>query len=227
MYRLLWPSNSGTELRSRAISIEDPSRDTRNGLLRRTAQSSVRKRRSAIDGQSYIADQCEWNFKKHRDPRAGNLDRIVLDKTGSLGTSISRSNEIPIRELAAENVFLGNRVLSVKMLPVKDIPEPLSRIRILIDQKRYRIRIHAVQHMIKEGFSENDILGVIQSGRLLENHVEEQRCLILGSFASGEPGIIPLHVLCDYSNNDIADIVTAYIPQKPWWRTETKRGRVQ
>ena len=81
--------------------------------------------------------------------------------------------------------------------------------------------------MIKEGFSEKDILGVIQSGRLLENYDEEQRCLILGSFASGESGVIPLHVLCDYSNNAIADIVTAYIPQNPWWQTETKRGRVQ
>ncbi|MBI4444932.1 MAG: DUF4258 domain-containing protein [Acidobacteria bacterium] len=110
---------------------------------------------------------------------------------------------------------------------MNETPQLLSHIRILTDQKRYRIRIHAVQHMIKEGFSENDILGVIQSGRLLENYDEEQRCLILGSFASGESGVIALHVLCDYSNNDITDIVTAYIPQKPWWRTETKRGRVQ
>src|SRR2546425_3522523 len=29
---------------------------------------------------------------------------------------------------------------------VKDIPETLSRIRILIDQKRYRIRIHRTAH---------------------------------------------------------------------------------
>jgi hypothetical protein len=81
--------------------------------------------------------------------------------------------------------------------------------------------------MIKEGFSENDILAVIQSGRLFESYDEEQRCLILGSFASGESALIPLHVLCDYSNDDIVDIVTAYIPQKPWWQTETKRGRIQ
>ena len=81
--------------------------------------------------------------------------------------------------------------------------------------------------MIKEGFSENDILGVIQSGRLLENYDEEQRCLLLGSFVTGESVVSPLHVLCDYSNDEIVDIVTAYIPQKPWWQTETKRGRVQ
>jgi hypothetical protein len=110
---------------------------------------------------------------------------------------------------------------------VKDIPESLRRIRTLVDQKRYRIRIHAVQHMIKEGFSENDILGVIQSGRLLEHYDEEKRCLFLGSFASGESVVSPLHVLCDHSNDEIVDIVTAYIPQKPWWQTATKRGRIQ
>ncbi len=81
--------------------------------------------------------------------------------------------------------------------------------------------------MIKEGFTENDILGVIQSGRLLENYPEEQRCLLLGSFVSGESAVSPLHVLCDYSSDEIVDIVTAYIPQKPWWQTETKRGRIQ
>ena len=59
-------------------------------------------------------------------------------------------------------------------------------------RKDIEFEFAAVQHMIKEGFSENDILGVIQSGRLLENYDEEQRCLILGSFASGEPGVIPL-----------------------------------
>jgi len=69
--------------------------------------------------------------------------------------------------------------------------------------------------MIKEGFTEDDIIGVVQSGRLLENYPEE------ASSAT------PLHVLCDHSNKDAVDIVTAYIPQKPWWRTETKRGRIQ
>ena len=110
---------------------------------------------------------------------------------------------------------------------MKDTAELLRNIKALIDQKRYRIRIHAVQHMIKEGFSENDILGVIQFGRLLENYDDEKRCLVLGSFATGESSVGPLHVLCDYSDDGAVDIVTAYIPQKPWWQTEAKRGRIQ
>lgn len=32
-------------------------------------------------------------------------------------------------------------------------------------------------------------------------------------------------LLGDYSNKKVIDIVTAYIPQKPWWVTPTQRGR--
>ena len=35
----------------------------------------------------------------------------------------------------------------------------------------------------------------------------------------------PLHVVCDYSNDEVVDIVTAYIPPKPWWETPSRRGR--
>ncbi|PYR66936.1 MAG: hypothetical protein DMG20_12075 [Acidobacteria bacterium] len=110
---------------------------------------------------------------------------------------------------------------------MSDKAEPLHTIRALIEQKRYRIRIHAVQHMIKEGFTEDDIVSVMQSGRILENYHEEARCLILGYVTTAASSPTPLHVLCDHSNKDAVDIVTPYIPQKPWWRTETKRGRIQ
>ena len=110
---------------------------------------------------------------------------------------------------------------------MKDRSERLSRIKALIQQRKYRLRSHAVQHMIKEGFSEKDILGVVSSGQLLESYDEESRCLILGSFEADDSFVSPLHVLCDYSNEELVDIVTAYIPQKPWWHTETRRGRIQ
>ena len=105
--------------------------------------------------------------------------------------------------------------------------DPLFRIRKLVEQKKYRIRIHAVQHMIKEGFNEDDIVEALRSGRVLEQYENEARCLILGSFTTEVSAAVPLHVLCDHSNKDALDIVTAYIPQKPWWLTETKRGQIQ
>ena len=104
--------------------------------------------------------------------------------------------------------------------------DPLVSIRNLVEQKRYRIRIHAVQHMIKEGFTEQDILNVLKSGRLLENYSEELRCLILGFLPESGSVRRALHVLCDHSSADVIDIVTAYVPQKPWWQTETRRGQI-
>ena len=40
----------------------------------------------------------------------------------------------------------------------------------------------------------------------------------------------PLHVVCDYSNQEVVDIVTiltSYIPNRPWWETPSRRGKVR
>jgi hypothetical protein len=34
-----------------------------------------------------------------------------------------------------------------------------------------------------------------------------------------------LHVVCDLSDEEVLDIVTAYIPQPPWWVTPSRRGQ--
>jgi hypothetical protein len=82
--------------------------------------------------------------------------------------------------------------------------------------------------MIEEGFAEQDIIqALIEKGRILEVYPDESRCLILGYFSMSDRVRCPLHVVCDYSASDIVDIVTAYIPEKPWWDSPTKRGRTQ
>ncbi|MCC6545476.1 MAG: DUF4258 domain-containing protein [Nitrospirae bacterium] len=91
---------------------------------------------------------------------------------------------------------------------------------------KYRLRIHAVRHMIEEGFSEGNIIqSIIGGGDIIENYTDDHRCLIFGNFHFSETTISPLHVICDYSMSDFVDIVTAYIPQKPWWISPTKRGK--
>ena len=109
-----------------------------------------------------------------------------------------------------------------------DERELLERIRQLIEMRRYRVRLHAVRHMIEEGFGEPDILEAVGSSKskVLENYPDESRCLVFGRFMLGEKTRSPLHVVCDYSQDGIVDIVTAYVPQKPWWVTPTKRGQV-
>jgi hypothetical protein len=102
----------------------------------------------------------------------------------------------------------------------------LSHIKALIAAKRYRIRVHAVHHMIEEGFSEENLIdAVLGRSRTLEDYPEEHRSLVFGFFRLSGKVRCPLHVVCDYSNPEVVDIVTAYIPEKPWWTTPTKRGR--
>ena len=104
----------------------------------------------------------------------------------------------------------------------------LERIKGLVSAGKYRIRIHAVRHMIEEGFIETNIIeAVTGSSKIIENYSDDNRCLILGTFNFKKTITSPLHVVCDYTITDLVDIVTAYIPQKPWWVTPTKRGKIK
>jgi hypothetical protein len=48
---------------------------------------------------------------------------------------------------------------------------------------QYRIRMHAVRHMIEEGFDENHLIeAMLGKLRILESYSEESRYLILGYF---------------------------------------------
>jgi hypothetical protein len=63
----------------------------------------------------------------------------------------------------------------------------LSHIKALIEAKRYRIRVHAVHHMIEEGFSEENLLGaVLGRSRILEDYPDEHRSLVFGFFRLSE-----------------------------------------
>jgi hypothetical protein len=104
--------------------------------------------------------------------------------------------------------------------------ELLGNIKTLVSARQYRVRLHAVRHMIEEGFSEENLLEAMTgNAKVLENYSEESRRLILGYFFMDEKARSPLPVVCDYSNNEVVDFITAYIPQKPWWQTPTRRGR--
>jgi len=104
--------------------------------------------------------------------------------------------------------------------------ELLAKIKKLVKRGRYRIKIHAVRHMIEEGFSEKDIIAaILGESRIIEIYDEDKRCLILGRFLWDNRIDSPIHVVCDYSNRKLIDIVTAYIPQRPWWISPTQRGR--
>jgi hypothetical protein len=103
----------------------------------------------------------------------------------------------------------------------------LETLQARVQENHYSVRSHAVDHMFKEGFSEHHIINAILTGRILEAYPEENRCLILGylRLQSNKDTTIPLHIVCDYCDPTWVDIVTAYVPQRPWWVTPTQRGR--
>jgi len=65
-----------------------------------------------------------------------------------------------------------------------------------------------------------------EKSRILESYPTESHCLVVGYFSMSEKVKSPLHIVCDYSSEELIDIVTAYIPQKTWWVTATKRGKI-
>jgi hypothetical protein len=104
--------------------------------------------------------------------------------------------------------------------------ELLKKIKSLVAGAKYRVRIHAVRHMIEEGFTESDMLAALTGkSKILELYEDERRCLVLGSFKITATVQSSLHLVCDYSRDNVVDIVTAYIPQKPWWISPSQRGR--
>jgi len=80
--------------------------------------------------------------------------------------------------------------------------------------------------MIEEGFDEDQLLEAVRGKlRVVEEYPEASRYLVLGHFDFTPKARSPLHMVCDPSKPDLVDIVTAYIPQRPWWVSPTQRGR--
>lgn len=94
--------------------------------------------------------------------------------------------------------------------------DQVAVIRNLVHEGRYRVRLHAVRHMIEEGFDENNMVEAL-AGRLsvLESYPEDARCLVLGHFHFTASTYCSLHIVCDLSRKSLLDVVSAYIPQRP------------
>jgi hypothetical protein len=102
----------------------------------------------------------------------------------------------------------------------------VDQIQRLVGFQAYRVGLHAVRHMIEEGFDEDQVIEALNGRiRVLEEYPEEHRCLLLGRFRFSPSATSALHILRDLTNEMVLDIVTAYIPQRPWWATPTLRGR--
>ena len=103
-----------------------------------------------------------------------------------------------------------------------------DQIKDAVRRSHYALRPHAIIHMLSEGFCEDNVRESIENGKILEIYEEENRCLIIGQFKITEKLNEYLHIVIDYWNEskkiDWVDIVTAYIPRRPFWETPFKRG---
>jgi hypothetical protein len=101
----------------------------------------------------------------------------------------------------------------------------IEAIRQNVRAGRYQIKLHAVQHALKEGFGEQEIVDAILSGRIIEEYPERQRTLICGLLTIEQDTGIYMHVVCEQNYPDQVEIVTAYIPDAREWENPPFRRR--
>ncbi len=77
---------------------------------------------------------------------------------------------------------------------------------------QYYIYKHARIEADKEGIETKDMKSGILNGEMIEEYPDRKRFLFYGRMDKG----LPIHVICDYSEEKIA-IVTTYIPQDSEW----------
>lgn len=84
------------------------------------------------------------------------------------------------------------------------IDDLLDRIKGLVGDRCYRVKVHAVRHMIEEGFSEKHMVdAILGDSKIIELYDEDKRCSILGQFLWNGMVRSWLHIVCDYSNEKI------------------------
>lgn len=97
----------------------------------------------------------------------------------------------------------------------------LEKIRERIRLGKWRISKHAMIESFKDGLSPRDIKDIIINGKVIESYPERERYLIYGTLSDD----MPVHVVIDYSDDELIVVVTAYIPDEREWIAFQKRKR--
>lgn len=101
----------------------------------------------------------------------------------------------------------------------------IDALRSQVVSGNFAVRIHAIQHAVKEGFTKEDMINVVLHGSILETYPGRKRCLFYANVII-EGTKTPLHVVCEHSHPESAvDFVTAYIPSEEEWETPTRRRK--
>ncbi|MBB6097411.1 hypothetical protein HNR42_000825 [Deinobacterium chartae] len=99
-----------------------------------------------------------------------------------------------------------------------------QQLRDVLWEGRYAVKSHAQQHARAEGFSEVDIVRVLETGKIRAVYPQDRRWLVMGYFTVGTLEL-PLQVVVDFDPKHFwIDVVTAFIPKNP--HKIMSRGRI-
>ena len=76
----------------------------------------------------------------------------------------------------------------------------LHEIQALVKSGAFTIKPHSLPHRLKEGFAINDMIYAVLNGKIIEEYPDRNRVLIYASIPMLTKTILPLHVVCDYSD---------------------------
>jgi tRNA(Leu) C34 or U34 (ribose-2'-O)-methylase TrmL len=97
----------------------------------------------------------------------------------------------------------------------------IEETRDFVQNEKYEFYSHAITEAKKDGVEPEDIIYVLLTGKIIERYYKRHRVLVYGAMLNG----LPLHVVCDYSDEDIMYIPTVYIPSKKEWTNNYQRRK--
>lgn len=89
----------------------------------------------------------------------------------------------------------------------------------------YLVKSHAIRHALKEGFDRKHMVEAVLNGSIIEEYPEEQKVLICGRITLLKTTSIYLHVVCEHSDPNYVELVTAYIPDEQEWESPPFKRR--
>jgi hypothetical protein len=101
----------------------------------------------------------------------------------------------------------------------------IEALRRQVADDNFALKPHAMQHAVKEGFTEDDMVHVALNGVIVELYPERKRCLLYADMTI-EGLQMPLHLVCEHRHpTEPVIFVTAYIPSEEEWETPTRRRK--
>ncbi len=96
----------------------------------------------------------------------------------------------------------------------------IDLIKEYVTTERFEFYRHALTEAKKDGIEPEDVVYLLLTGKIIEAYPERERVLVYGKTNQD----LPVHVVCDLSDEDLMYIPTVYIPSSnDWIRFQIRR----